>query len=78
LTPAILTSIDQGLIAQVTSSRASRVARMIGTYMGSHAAAVPGLPDYFYLMRIQNMINSGVLVMTKEADLLIQCDVRLA
>jgi hypothetical protein len=80
LTPAMLASIDQGLcvIAQVTSARACRVARMIGTYMGSHAVAVPGLPDYFYLMRIQNMIDSGVLVMTKEADLLIQCDVRLA
>jgi hypothetical protein len=78
LTPGILASIDQGLIAQVTSSRACRVARMIGTYMGAHAAAVPGLPDYFYLMRIQNMIDSGVLVVTKDADLLIQCDVGLA
>jgi hypothetical protein len=78
LTPAILASIDQGLIAHVTSARACRVARMIGTYMGSHAVAVPGLPDYFYLMRIQNLIDSGVLVVTKDADLLIQCDVRLA
>lgn len=78
LTPAMLASIDQGLIAEVLSSRACRVARMIGTYMGAHSAAVPGLPDYFYLMRIQNMIDSGVLVVTKEADLLIQCDVRLA
>jgi hypothetical protein len=51
---------------------------MIGTYMGSNAVAVPGLPDYFYLMRIQNLIDSGVLVVTKDADLLIQCDVRLA
>jgi hypothetical protein len=46
--------------------------------MGAHAAAVPGLPDYYYLMRIENMIDSGLLVVTREADLLIQCEVRLA
>jgi hypothetical protein len=78
LTPAMLAAIDQGLIDGVTSSRAGRVARMIGTFMGAHAAAVPGLPDSFYLMRIENMIDSGVLVVAREADLLIQCDVRLA
>jgi hypothetical protein len=78
LTPAMLAAIDQGLIAEVTSSHARRVARMIGTFIGAHAAAVPGLPDYFYLMRIENMIESGVLVVTREAELRIQCDVRLA
>jgi hypothetical protein len=78
LTPAMLASIDQGLIAEVTSSRACKVARMIGTYMGSCAVAAPGLPDYFYLMRVENMIDSGVLVITREAELLMQCDVRLA
>jgi hypothetical protein len=78
LTPAMLAAIDQGLIDGMTSSRARRVALMIGTFMGTHAAAVPGLPDYYYLMRIENMIDSGVLVVTKEADLLIQCEVRLA
>ena len=77
LTPAMLASIDQGLIAEVASSRACRVARMIGAYMGGGAAAVPGLPDYFYLMRIRNMIDTGVLVIAGEAELLIQCDVRL-
>lgn len=77
LTPAMLAAIDQGLIAGVTSSHARRVARMIGTFMDAHTAAVPGLPDYYYLMRIENMIDSGVLVVTREADLLIQCDVRL-
>ena len=61
LTPAMLAAIDQGLIAGVTSSRARRVARMIGTFMDAHVAAVPGLPDYYYLMRIENMIDSGLL-----------------
>lgn len=51
---------------------------MIGIFIGAHAAAVPGLPDYFYLTRIENMIDSGVLVVTREAELLMQCDVRLA
>jgi hypothetical protein len=77
-TPTMLAAMDQGLIAEISSSHACRVARMIGKFMSGHAAAVPGLPDYFYLMRIQNMIDSGMLVIAREADLLIQCDVRLA
>jgi hypothetical protein len=78
LTPAMLGAIDEGLIDGMTSSRARRVARMIGTFMDAHTSAVPGLPDYYYLMRIETMIDSRVLVITKEADLLIQCEVRLA
>ena len=78
LTPAMLAAIDQGLIADVTTSRSCRIARMIGIFIGAHTAAVPGLPDYFYLMRIENMIDSGVLVVTREAALRMQCDVRLA
>jgi hypothetical protein len=78
LTPAMLAAIDRGLTADVTSLRSRRAARLIGTFIGAHAAAVPGLPDYFYLTRIENMIDSGVLVVTKEAEFLMQCDVRLA
>jgi hypothetical protein len=78
LTPAMLAAIDQGLIDGMNSACAGGVARMIGTFMGAHAAAVPGLPDYYYLLRIESMIDSGILVITKEADLLIQCEVRLA
>jgi hypothetical protein len=78
LTPAMLAAIGQGLIAPVTSSRACRVARMIRTFIDNHPAAIPGLPDYYYLRRIEEMIKSGVLVMSKEAEYLIRCEVRLA
>jgi len=78
LTPEMLAAIDQGLIAKVTSSGSQRVAGMIGDFMGSSPAAVPGIPDYFYLMRIEQMIDSGVLVVCREAEFLLQSDVRLA
>jgi hypothetical protein len=78
LTPAMLADIDRGLIDEVSSTRARKVARMIGEYMGSSSIAVPGLPDHFYLLRIEHMVDSGVLVVSKEAEDLIQCEVRLA
>ena len=78
LTPAMLAAIDQGLVAEVSSARARKVAWMIGNFMEHSPAAIPGLPDYFYLLRIEQMIDSGVLVVSREAEYLGQCDVRLA
>jgi hypothetical protein len=74
----MLADIDRGLIAEVSSSRSHKVARMIGKYVGSSPIEVPGLPDYFYLLRIEHMVHSGVLVVSREAEDLIQCEVRLA
>jgi hypothetical protein len=78
LTPAMLAAIDQGLIADVSSSRPRKVAWMIGNFMMRSPAAVPGLYDYFYLVRLEHMLDSGVLVVSKEAEYLFHCEVRLA
>jgi hypothetical protein len=78
LTPEMLVAIDEGLTSQITSARARRVARIIGTFISAHAAHVPGLPDHFYLIRIERMIDSGALVVTQEDELLMKCEVRLA
>jgi hypothetical protein len=51
---------------------------MIGTFMERSPDAVPGLPDYFYLLRIEQMVDSGVLVVSREAEYLMQSYVRLA
>ena len=77
LTPAMLSAIDQGLIAEVTFSGAHTVARLMGDFMQSSPVAVPGMPDYFYLMRIEHMIDAGALVVCREAEYLMQSDVRL-
>jgi hypothetical protein len=61
-----------------TSSRATKVAKLIGVFMMRHPAAVPGLPDYFYVMRVERMLESGVLRVSGDAENLVQCDVRLA
>lgn len=78
LTPAVLESIDQGLVAELSSSRARRVAWIVQNFMEHSPAAVPGLPDYFYLVRIERMIESGRLAITEEAEHLVNCHVRLA
>jgi hypothetical protein len=78
LTPAMLAAIDQGLIAEVSSTRARKPGWMISNFMERSPAAVPGLPDYFYLLRIEHMIDSGVLVISRDADHLIRAEVRLA
>ncbi len=77
LTPAALNAIDQGLIAEL-SRRERKVSWLIGDFMGSSAAAIPGLPDYFYLLRIEQMVDSGVLVVSSESEHLVHCKVRLA
>jgi len=77
LTPAALAAIDQGLISELTPSLPHKVARLVGNFMEHSPAAVPGLPDYFYLLRIEKMIESGVLVIIGEAEHLIKCDVQL-
>ncbi len=78
LTPAVIAAIDQGLIAEISSSRARKVARLISHFMEQSKSAVPGLPDYFYLLRIEHMLDAGVLVISRDAEFLMQSDVRLA
>jgi hypothetical protein len=78
LTPSLVAAIDRGLNSEVTSSHARRVARMLVNFMENCSAAVPGVPDYSYIGRIEHMIESGVLVVCGGAESLIQCDVRLA
>jgi len=77
LTPAMLAAIDQGLVVEVSSSRARKVGWLIQNFMERSPAAMPGLPDYFYLLRIEHMVDSGVLLVSREAEYLMQSDVRL-
>ena len=78
LTPTVLAAIDRDLVADIAPSLPRNVGGLIRTFVERSTAAVPGLPDYFYLLRIEQMINAGVLAISSEADDLMHCEVRLA
>src|SRR5580698_3813474 len=78
LTPAELAAIDRDLVAGISTTKPRKIGGMIQTFMERSTAAVPGLPDYFYLLRIEQMINAGVLVISTEAEDLMHCVVQLA
>jgi hypothetical protein len=77
LTPEMLGAIDEGLIAELAAGKTRKVAAMIGMFMGSSPAAVSGLPDYFYLLRVEQMIGSGRLLVVDEGEYLMRSTVRL-
>jgi hypothetical protein len=77
LTPQMLDAIDAGLVAALAPGKTRKVAAMIGRFMESSPAAVAGLPDYFYLLRIEQMIDSGKLIVVEEHEHLIRSSVSL-
>jgi len=76
-TPEVLAAIDEGLIAELGTGGTRKVAAMIGRFMQSSPAAVSGLPDYFYLLRLEQMIGSGKLIVIDEREHLMRSSVRL-
>lgn len=76
LTPDELAAIDEGLIAELGTAGTRKVAAMIGRFMQSSPAAVSGLPDYFYLLRVEQMIASGKLIVIEEREHLMRSSVR--
>jgi hypothetical protein len=77
LTPEVLGAIDEGLIADLVPGGTRKVAAMIGRFLQSSPAAVSGLPDYFYLLRVEQMIGSGKLIVVEEREHLMRSSVRL-
>jgi hypothetical protein len=73
-----LKAIDSGLIADMTADKTHKVAVLIRKFMETSPNAIPGLPDYFYLLRIEQMVDAGVLRVTNDAGLLIRSGVQLA
>jgi hypothetical protein len=73
-----LTAIDKGLIEGVTAEKSYKVSSLVARFMESSPVAIPGLPDYFYLLRIEKMVGAGVLQLVNDAGLLVRSTVRLA
>jgi hypothetical protein len=76
LTPEALDEIDEGLIAELVPGEAGKVAAIIGRFMQTSPGAVSGLPDYFYLLRVEQMIDSGKLIVVDERENLMRSSVR--
>jgi len=67
LTPETLQAIDSAMIAFV-SSRPRRVAAILVYMHEECSAAIPELHDWFYMDRIEELIEDGVLVVLAEGQ----------
>jgi hypothetical protein len=74
LTSETLQDIDAALLSFAASSPRS-VGAIVAKLMESQTA-VPGLPDWFYVERVEQLIDCGSLTIIEERDLLLQCKVQ--
>ena len=68
--------INAALLSSVTLFPRSVRALVVSVMESS--AAVPGLPDWFYIERIEHLLNGGDLIIIEEHEALLQCKVRSA
>jgi hypothetical protein len=67
LTPEMLLAIDAAMIRSV-SSRPRKAMTIVRHILEKSSAAVPGLPDWFYMDRIGDLVETGVLVVVAEGE----------
>ena len=67
LTPEMLHAIDSAMIGFVTS-RPQKVTAVVCYMLEKSLAAIPGLPDWFYMDRIGELIEGGILVVVTEGE----------
>ena len=60
LTEADVAEIDAALLANACEHW-RKVARVVGTTMSELPNRVPGIPDVYYSLRVQKMVQEGVL-----------------
>jgi hypothetical protein len=65
LTPEMLQAIDSAMIG-VLASRPHKVVAVVRHIVEESTAAVPGLPDWFYMDRIAELIEAGSLIVVTE------------
>lgn len=58
---ATIQRIDQSLLDHATSRR-KKVAMLVANVMCDPIAAVPGLPDDYYCLRVRELVERGKLV----------------
>ena len=67
LTPEMLQAIDSAMIGFTSSSPRKAIA-VVRHIVEKSAAAIPGLPDWFYMDRIGELVEHGVLVVVAEGE----------
>ena len=66
-TPEMLHAIDSAMIGFV-SSRPQKATAVVRYMLEESSAAIPGLPDWFYMDRIGELIEGRVLVVVAEGE----------
>jgi hypothetical protein len=67
LTPPILHAIDSAMI-EFASLRPRRVTAIVRYMFEDSSAAIPGLPDWFYMDRIGELIEGRALVVVRKGE----------
>jgi hypothetical protein len=66
-TPEMFEAIDSAIIG-FASSRPRKVIAVVRHIVEKSSAAIPGLPDWFYIDRIGELVEDGVLVVVAEGE----------
>jgi hypothetical protein len=67
LTPEMLLAIDSAMIRSVSASP-RKVITIVRHILEKSSAAVPGLPDWFYIDRVEYLVEEGVLIVVAEGE----------
>lgn len=67
LTPEMLQAIDSAMIGFL-ASRPRKVVAVVRHIVEESTAGIPGLPDWFYMDRIGELIEAGSLIVVTEGE----------
>jgi hypothetical protein len=67
LAPHILQMIDSAMV-EFVSLRPRRVTAIVRHMLDESCAAIPGLPDWFYMDRVGELIDAGALIVVSEGE----------
>ncbi len=67
ITPHMLQAIDSAII-EFVSSRPRRVTTIVRYMFEESCAAIPGLPDWFYMDRVGKLIDVRALIVVSEGE----------
>jgi hypothetical protein len=68
LSPETLRAIDATLLSYASLSHSRKVGALVKNTMTRSAASVPGLHDWFYIDRVMQMIDNGILTVMQEGE----------
>ncbi|MBA8889012.1 hypothetical protein FHW12_003248 [Dokdonella fugitiva] len=76
LRPYQIQAIDEALIS-VADGSGRKLAFIVGSAMGDTSSRVPGIPDAFYVQRVDALVLQGRLESRGDASRMQYCEIRL-